>query len=152
MLIERAGPMDNLIIREMRIEDTEVVNRIYKSIVKTPTEINFRRIGEEQSQGRGAVSFVAEHEGSVVGYMISYILSGGFGIDKGAWIAMLGVDPRYMGQGIGKKLATEIFNFCKEKGIKNIFTSVRWDSTDLLSFFKAMDFDRSNFINLRKVL
>lgn len=144
--------MDNLTIREMSVEDAEVVNRIYKSIVKTPTDINFRRISEEQSQGRGAVSLVAEHEGKVVGYMISYILSGGFGIDKGAWIAMLGVDPKHMGQGIGKSLAKEIFRFYKEKGIKNIFTSVRWDSTDLLSFFKAMDFDRSNFINLRKVL
>ena len=97
--------MDNLTIREMSVEDAEVVNRIYKSIVKTPTDINFRRISEEQSQGRGAVSLVAEHEGKVVGYMISYILSGGFGIDKGAWIAMLGVDPKHMGQGIGKSLA-----------------------------------------------
>ncbi|MBN1849769.1 MAG: GNAT family N-acetyltransferase [Deltaproteobacteria bacterium] len=144
--------MDNLIIREMKEEDAGIVDRIYKSIVKTPTPINFQRICEEASQGRGAVSFVAEYDGNVVGYMISYILSGGFGIDKGAWIAMLGVDPKYMGQGIGKSLATEIFRFCKEKGIQNIFTSVRWDSVDLLSFFKAMDFDRSHFINLRKVL
>jgi hypothetical protein len=29
---------------------------------------------------------------------------------------------------------------------------VRWDSTDMLSFFKTLGFDRSNFINLRKVL
>jgi hypothetical protein len=32
------------------------------------------------------------------------------------------------------------------------FASVRWDSVDFLSFFKTLDFDRSNFINLRKEL
>jgi ribosomal protein S18 acetylase RimI-like enzyme len=84
--------------------------------------------------------------------MISYILLGGFGIEKSAWIAMFGVDPKFMGQGIGKKLAEEVFAFYRHKGITNIHTSVRWDSTDLLSFFKTLGFDRSEFINLRRVL
>jgi N-acetylglutamate synthase-like GNAT family acetyltransferase len=73
-------------------------------------------------------------------------------VEKSAWIASLGVDPKYMGQGIGKRLAQEIFDVYKEKGIQNIFTSVRWDSADLLSFFKTLGFDRSDFINLRKQL
>jgi len=34
----------------------------------------------------------------------------------------------------------------------NVFTLVRWDSADMLSFFKTLGFDRSNFINLRKTL
>ena len=91
-------------------------------------------------------------DGKVVGYMISYIIFGGFGLEKSAWIATLGVDPKFMGQGIGKKLAEEIQAVYQEKGINDIYTSVRWDSVDLLSFFKTLGFDRSNFINLRKVL
>ena len=55
-----------------------------------------------------------------------------------------------MGQGLGKRLAEEIFDFYRRVGIKDIHTSVRWDSTDILSFFKTLGFDRSNFINLRK--
>jgi ribosomal protein S18 acetylase RimI-like enzyme len=62
------------------------------------------------------------------------------------------VDPKFMGQGIGKKLAEEIFRVYQEKGIQDIFTSVRWDSADLLSFFKTLGFDRSDFINLKKQL
>ena len=84
--------------------------------------------------------------------MISYIVHAGFGLDKSAWIANLGVDPKFMGQGIGERLAEEIFSFYKQKGIRHIMTSVRWDSVDLLSFFKTLGFDRSNFINLRKTL
>jgi ribosomal protein S18 acetylase RimI-like enzyme len=90
--------------------------------------------------------------GKVVGYMISYIVFGGFGLEKGAWISTLGVDPKFMGRGIGKKLAEEILAVYREKGINDIYTSVRWDSVDLLSFFKTLGFDRSNFINLRKEL
>ncbi|MFO7600874.1 MAG: GNAT family N-acetyltransferase, partial [Candidatus Desulfacyla sp.] len=70
----------------------------------------------------------------------------------GAWIATLGVDPKFMGQGIGKKLAEAILAVYREKGINDIYTTVRWDSVDLLSFFKTLGFDRSNFINLRKDL
>jgi N-acetylglutamate synthase-like GNAT family acetyltransferase len=57
-----------------------------------------------------------------------------------------------MGQGIGASLAKEIFSYYRDIGIENVYTSVRWDSTDLLSFFKTLGFDRSNFINLRKVI
>ena len=105
---------------------------------------------ETQVGRTGDANFVAEYQGRLVGYMISYILSGSFGIEKSAWIAMLGVDPEFMGQGIGKGLAKETFRFFKVEGIKNIYTSVRWDSTDLLSFFKTLGFNRSNFINLHK--
>jgi N-acetylglutamate synthase-like GNAT family acetyltransferase len=84
--------------------------------------------------------------------MISYILTAGFGMPKSAWIATLGVDPNCMGRSIGASLATEIMSYYKAQGVENVYTSVRWDSSDLLSFFKTLGFDRSNFINLRKVL
>lgn len=144
--------MENLKIRELRMEDADDIHRIQASIVMRSDQIDFRRIIEEQTRRSDAAGFVAELQGKVVGFMISYTLSGGFGIDKSAWIAILGVDPKFMGQGIGNSLAKETFRFYKEQGIENIYTSVRWDSTDLLSFFKTQGFDRSHFINLRKVL
>ena len=144
--------MDNVLIRRLKIEDADEIGRIHAAIIQKPAKIDYRRVIEEQSRKDEDASFVAEIQGKIVGFMISYILSGGFGIEKSAWIAMLGVDPKYMGQGIGKKLAEEIFKFYRERGTKNIYTSVRWDSVDLLSFFKTLGFDRSNFINLRRVL
>ena len=144
--------MDDLLIRELKIEDADSIDRIQKSIVKESDRVDFKRIISEQTRGSDVAGFAAELHGKVVGYMISYTLSGGFGIDKSAWIATFGVDPKYMGQGIGKNLAKEIFQYYKRKGIENIYTSVRWDSTDLLSFFKTLGFDRSNFINLRKII
>ena len=84
--------------------------------------------------------------------MISTVLYAGFGIKKSAWIMAIGVHPEYMGQGIGLSLARKICDIYKEKGIKNIYSSVLWDSTDVLSFFKKLGFERSEFINLKKRL
>lgn len=144
--------MAGLVIRKMQLEDYKEIERIHRSIMQKETHIDYKAMVEEQLRKPDEASFVAEINGRIVGFMMSYILSGGFGIEKSAWIPMLGVDPKYMGQGIGKKLAGEIFNFYKTQGITNIYTSVRWDAVDLLSFFKMLGFDRSNFINLRKVL
>lgn len=142
--------MENLVIRALKKEDASDIDRINKVITKYPEKDEFKRMVEELAQGRGNMSYVAEYQGKVVGYMITYMLMAGFGIGKSAWIAAVGVEPKFMGQGIGKSLAKEIFELYSKKGIKNIYTSVRWDSTDMLSFFKTMGFDRSNFINLRK--
>ena len=143
--------VDNLLIRRVKKEDSKDIARIFASIVKRYKEIDFDRLIYEQVRNTGMANFVAEIKGKVVGFIISYTLSGGFGIDKSAWIAMVGVDPKYMGRGIGKAMAEELFRFYKDQGISNIYTSVRWDSTDLLSFFKTLKFDRSDFINLSKV-
>lgn len=144
--------MDKIRIRRMQKEDADQIIKIEAAITKAADGMDLKQIIEEQVQKKSDASFVAESEGRIVGYMISYTTSGNFGIDKSAWISVMGVDPKYMGQGIGVKLAETIFSHYKKLGITDVFTSVRWDFTDLLSFFKTLGFDRSNFIHLRKVI
>ena len=144
--------MDNILIRKLNSEDAEEISKIYHSITKTTNADDFRKIVAKQAQRDEDASFVAELNGKVVGYLISYTLIGGFGIAKSAWVANIGVNPKFMGQGIGEKMAEEIFKYYRNKGIKDIYTSVTWDSTDLLSFFKTLGFDRSEFINLKRSL
>ncbi len=144
--------MNDILIRKLKAEDSKDISKIYASITRTSVDDDFIHIIDEQVNNKKDASFIAELDGKVVGYMISIVISGGFGIKKGTWITNMGVNPKFMGQGIGESLAKKIFKFSREKGIKDIYTSVRWDSPDLLSFFKTLGFDRSNFINLRKVL
>ncbi len=144
--------MEDALIRKLKAKDAEDISKIYAGITQTPVKDDFIKIIEEQVNRKEDASFVAELDGRVVGYMISLVISGSFGIKKSTWISNMGVTPKFMGQGIGESLAKKIFEFSREKGIKDIYTSVRWDSPDLLSFFKTLGFDRSNFINLRKVL
>jgi N-acetylglutamate synthase-like GNAT family acetyltransferase len=141
---------DTITIRRMKKTDADAMGEIQSAIEKRPTLLDFKQIVAEQVKRKVDSSYVAEIKGKVVGFMISYITYGNFGADRCAWIAMFGVNPKLMGQGIGKRLAEEIFKVYKEKGVTEVFTSVRWDAIDILSFFKTLDFERSNFINLWK--
>jgi ribosomal protein S18 acetylase RimI-like enzyme len=141
---------DKILIRRMKKTDAEAIGKIAAAIEKKPSPLDFKQIVSEEVKRKVDTSYVAEIKGKVVGFMISYMTYGNFGADRCAWIAMFGVDPKWMGQGIGKRLAEEIFKIYKEKGVTEIFTSVRWDATDILSFFKTLGFERSNFINLWK--
>ena len=144
--------MDKVQIRKLHKEDAPEISRIYAAITRKAVDSDFKRVVEEHALSDDEACFVAEHKGQVVGFMISYILTAGFGMTKSAWIATLGVDPNFMGMGIGASMAEEIFKYYKSQKVENVYTSVRWDSTDMLSFFKTLGFDRSNFINLRKML
>ena len=144
--------MDAITIRRLKPQDADAIRTIYRQITQGDKNVDFDRIVGEQAQNPNDISYVAEINRLLIGYMIAYSLTGGFGIKKSIWIANVGVDPDYMGQGVGAKLANEIFVHAKAQQIDEIYSSVRWDSTDLLSFFKKLGFDRSNFINLRKFI
>jgi ribosomal protein S18 acetylase RimI-like enzyme len=141
---------EKILIRRMKKTDAEAIGKIDAAIEKRPALLDFKQIVPEEVKRKVDSSYVAEIKGRVVGFMISYITYGNFGADRCAWIARFGVDPKWMGQGIGKRLAEEIFKVYKDKGVTEVFTSVRWDATDILSFFKTLGFERSNFINLWK--
>lgn len=144
--------MPEIKVRRMKKEDVGTVARIDAAITKRPGRVDFKQILSEELKRETDASFVALLDRKVVGFMISHLTSGNFGADHCAWIDMFGVDPKCMGQGIGIRLAEEVFRHYKEKGILKVYTSVRWDSTDILSFFKTLGFERSDFINLRRIL
>ena len=144
--------MDKVRIRKLHIQDADEISRIYAAITRKAVDSDFKRVVEDHALRNDEACVVAERKEKVVGFMISYILTAGFGMNKSAWIATLGVDPNFMGMGIGASLAEEIFKYYKAQKVENVYTSVRWDSTDMLSFFKTLGFDRSNFINLRKII
>ncbi len=138
----------------MKLSDIEDIGRIYALITKKALQADFKEMVEDhfEQRGSGSTCFVAEFEGKVAGFMISHVMPFSFGMENSAWIATMGVDPKYMGQRIGAMLASKIFEFYKAQGITNIYTSLRWDATDVISFFKTLGFERSDFINLAKSL
>ncbi len=144
--------MDDVLIRKLTAKDAKDVCDIYMAITMSTPMPDFKEVIEEQAGKKDDACFVAEYAGQVVGYMITYILTSSFGIEKSAWIPSMGVNPKFMGQGIGKTMATKVLNYYKEKGIRNVYTSIRWYDSDLLSFFKTLGFDRSEFFNLEKKL
>lgn len=144
---------ERVTIREIVPEDAKAIQAIRMAISPDDAQVDFEKfLARQTSEDTSKTSLVAEIDGRVVGYMVSTVLYAGFGIQKSAWIMAIGVHPDQMGQGVGLALAREICDIYKSKGIKSIYSSVLWDSIDVLSFFKKLGFERSDFINLKKTL
>lgn len=143
--------MDKITIRKMQPRDAAEVSRISSSITRG-NQTDYQDIIEKQAKSEADFSFVAIKGDRLVGYCISQLLAGSFGTSLSAWVAHFGVEPDFMGQGIGEMLAHETLKHYKDMGVKSVYTSVGWDSTDMLSFFKTLGFKRSDFINLYKNL
>jgi len=91
---------------------------------------------------------VVEKDNKVAGFIVGCIKEWGFGVEGSGWIEMIEVDPKLMGRGIGKTLGGALLSYFKDEGINEVYTSVKWDSGDLIAFFKSIGFDKSSFINL----
>jgi N-acetylglutamate synthase-like GNAT family acetyltransferase len=139
-------------IRKLDIKDLEPVLHIQEIITKT--KIGSKKIvyWREHVLKDSSLNLVALDGEQVVGFIVSEITTNSFGLDQSGWIKIIGVHPKYMGTGIGQALFSQLFKQFKKKKVNEIYTAARWDSVDLLSFFKSVGFNRSNFINLYKKL
>jgi ribosomal protein S18 acetylase RimI-like enzyme len=144
--------VEDIVVRKLKSKDTPSIGKIYQSITQASEMIDIQQVVSELADRKANACFVAEYQGRVVGFIMSYVLSASFGINKSAWIPILGVDPEFMGQGVGKKMAQAVLKFYRKQGIQEIHTSVRWFDSDVLSFFRTLGFNRSEFINLQKRL
>jgi len=138
--------------RKLSVEDLPQIIHIQEIITKK--KIGLKKITQwrDTIQNDSSLSLVALDGDQVVGFIISEIMTNSFGLDQSGWIKIIGVHPKFMGAGIGQSLITQLFKQFKKKKIMEIYTAAQWDAVDILSFFKSIGFDRSNFINLYKKL
>ena len=150
--MEKAMALKTTKFRKLSVKDLPQVIHIQELITKTKIGPKKTSYWREQVQNDSSLSLVALDGDQVVGFIISEIMTNSFGLDQSGWIKIMGVHPKHMGTGIGQSLITQLFQQFKKKKINEIYTAVQWDAVDMLSFFKSIGFDRSNFINLYKKL
>ena len=153
---DRRSAAGGIAIREMRPADIAQAARIEKRILSAKRAGRLRyRIEDllgaylEKSPG---TCLAAERGGKLVGFMVGCIKEFSFGVERAGWVEILGVDPEHMGGGVGRALGKALLRRFAREGIKEVYTSVLWDSGDLVSFFKSLGFDKSSFVNLRLAL
>ena len=87
---------------------------------------------------------VAEAEGRVVGFMLGEVRSGEFGLEEPTgWIEVMGVDPDYRGQAVGRRLAEQMLEHFRRKGAATVRTMVDEQSEGIAAFFTALGFEPS---------
>jgi len=131
--ISQAADIHRKVIREGLAQSMDyAIEDLFKSFIKKSPE----------------TCIVAEKDNKVSGFIVGGIKEWGFGVERSGWIEMIEVDPKLMGKGIGKTLGEALIQVFRDKSIKEVYTTVRWDSGDLIEFFKSIGFDKSGFINL----
>jgi len=138
--------------RRIRSEDVPQIIAIQEALIKKKVSRRWVQMVEDHLRKHEGIGFVASREGQVVGFIIGEVKGEGFGLEQSGWIEVVGVHPTQMGIGIGQALAERLFDFFRKRRVRDVYTSVRWDAVDMLSFFKSVGFDRSTFINLTKRL
>lgn len=137
---------------KIRSEDVPRIIAIQEAIIKKKVSRKWVQMVEDHLRKHEGVGFVTSKDGQVVGFIIGEVKGESFGLEQSGWIEVVGVHPSQMGVGIGQALAERLFDFFRKRRVRDVYTAVRWDAVDMLSFFKSVGFDRSTFINLIKRL
>ena len=147
--------MQDIIIRPMNEKDIGQAANIHRKVVRKSPDQEMSYAIEDLFisfiKKSPKTCIIAEKENKVVGFIVGGIKEWSFGVERSGWIEMIEVDPKFMGEGIGTILGEALLKFFKKEGLEEVFTTVRWDSSDLIAFFKSIGFDKSSFINLKSV-
>ncbi|MFQ5684102.1 MAG: GNAT family N-acetyltransferase [Candidatus Binatia bacterium] len=96
-------------------------------------------------------SIVAEIENRVVGFLVGGSSELKFGL-RGpvAWIDIIGVDPVYRVQGVGRALIEEFTAWADYHGVKTIFTLIDNGNTKMEQFFSRVGFIQGKILHFQK--
>lgn len=140
----------SITVRRMHTQDAEDVLRIDEKITGTPNEAQWESRIIDQMTRNPLGCLVAEAEGKVVGFIFGEIRGWEFAIPKSGWIEIVGVDPEYHGKGVARVLIEKLHVYFRNQNVERVMTMVNWNDPGLVSFFRALGFERSEFIILEK--
>ena len=140
--------MSDISVRPMKKKDVEAAAQITRAITRKRVSARWKTMVENLIELHPDECLAALYRGQVIGFILGEMKEFAFGAERSGWIEVLGVHPRHMGKGVGKLLGSRLQSIFKKKGATRVFSAVRWDSGDLLAFFRSIGFDRSAFIIL----
>ncbi len=144
--------MSNITVRPMKENDISQAAEIHRKVVREGlgqgTDYAIEDLFVSFIKKSPKTCLIAEKDKKVAGFIVGCIKEWGFGLERSGWIEMIEVEPKLMGEGIGKTLGDALLSVFNKESIKEVYTTIEWDSGDLVAFFKSIGFDKSSFINL----
>jgi ribosomal protein S18 acetylase RimI-like enzyme len=128
-------------------EDIPKVKVIDRSLTGPQRAISWPAAAELEAEVyRPALSFVAEKDGVVVGFLLGDIRGTEFGKDIKGWIDMMGVHPKYQRLGIGQRLVETFCEVCERNKV-DVQVFLREDDEQMKRFFTILDFRKGNMVS-----
>jgi ribosomal-protein-alanine N-acetyltransferase len=131
------------------------IRRMVSSDITPTLEIWWSDIPEkdmvaDQLRGPRDLSFIAEYEGLLVGFILAKLEYTGFPMTGAGVIFLIAVNPDYQRSGIGTMLIDSLEKYCKERGINVIRALVPRTDDKMVKYFVDKGFCESNMINFDK--
>lgn len=93
------------------------------------------------------LSFIAEYDGILVGFLLAKLEFSGYPMTSAASIYLIAVNPEYRKHGIGTMMIEALEKLCKSKNIKTIRAPIPENDTDVIKYFRNAGFRPSHIIN-----
>ena len=133
---------DSIYVRRLRPSDLDVVVALdAKSVGRRRDEYFKLKLEMAMNETGVEVSLAAEIDGIFVGFMISRVFYGEFGISEpAAVLEVIGVEPDFRGRGIAHAMLRQLRTNLLGLGVRKIQTEVTWEDQSMMSFFQHEGF------------
>lgn len=105
----------------------------------------------DQLGGPRDLSFIAEYEGVLVGFILAKLEYSGFPMTGTGVVFLIAVNPDYQRSGIGTLLLGSLEQYCQSKGIHTIRAGIAKNDKIMTRYFIDNGFSESSTTNFDKV-
>jgi ribosomal protein S18 acetylase RimI-like enzyme len=143
----KSSDKETVDIRRMARGDIDAVLAIDRKIGGGRGLITYRDMVAVDPGGAFDLSFVAEIDRQVVGFILARLTYVGVPFMEIALIHALAVDPGHQKHGIATKLVNALLSHCHSEGVSTVRAVLVERNTELRRFFERLGFHRSELIN-----
>jgi len=137
-------------IRPMTRSDIHAVLALDRGIGKGRGFLSYKDMAATDPGGPLDLSFVAEVEGKLVGFIMTRLAYLMIPFTEVCIIQGILTDPAYQGRGVGSELVRRLLDYCQAEGINTIRALVPERNKELQHFVETHGFRRSTIINYDK--
>ena len=122
-------------IRELRATDVVALADLAEILGSSETQRDWRLLFRRSP----VVVIGAEEDGRIVGYAAGTVRSA-FGLGTAGWVEAFGVDNAWRGRGLGRSLASALFERLRGLGAARVYSVVPLHDLVLAPFFHDLGF------------
>jgi ribosomal protein S18 acetylase RimI-like enzyme len=138
-------------IRRASKADLPTIIALDERVTRVPKTEYWRDLFDRFSKReQGRAIFIADIDGSVVGFAVGEVRAWEFGSPPCGWIFGFDVDPEFRERGIGSLLLDALTSFFRSSGVGKVRTMLRRDDNLIMSFFRSQGLTAGPFIQLEK--
>jgi len=146
----RTGEEDTINIRPMTRDDIHAVLALDKKLGNGRGLLSDKDMAATNPGGPLDLSFVAEVEGHLIGFIMSRLAYLMIPLNEVCIIQGMLIDPAYQRRGTGRRLLQTLLDYCQSEEISIIRALIPERNEELRHFFDAYGFHRSTIINYDK--